>query len=103
MSGPWFPRSPDTEFYVFLVNVGELQNRSGTVKLIDGQKWGLTLGPALPSNDPVQSVVFDKGGPYGPSNSAPSPRRERQMGIQPLVMASPEPAIDPRASCTGGS
>lgn len=63
--GPWFPRSPDTEFYVFLVEIGEKQNRSGTVKLIDGQKWGFTLGPTVPSEQPIQSVVYDKLAPWG--------------------------------------
>ncbi len=101
--GPWFPRSPDTEFFVFLVKVGELQNRSGTVKLIDGQKWGLTLGPVVPSSEPVQSVVFDKGGPYGPSTSTTALRQAGQPAFQSLLLGGDAPPTDPRASCTGGA
>ena len=101
--GPWFPRSPDTEFYVFLVEVGTKQNRSGTVKLIDGQKWGLTLGPDLGSVEPVQSVVFDKGGPYSSSSSAAAFRGDGRPGIQAMVGNGREQETDPRASCAGGS
>ncbi len=93
--GPWFPRSPDTEFHVFLVELGARQNKSGTVKLIDGEKWGLTLGPTVPSAEPVQSVVFDKGGPYGPSYVREGPRPK----LQALLSTATQPPADPRASC----
>ena len=106
--GPWFPRSPDTEFYIFLNQVGELQNRPGTVKLIDARDWGIEWHDPLPSVDPVQSAVFAVGGPYGPSQiSAVRPR-----GIQPEIQLSaagterstaPASSADPRASCGSGS
>jgi hypothetical protein len=103
--GPWFPRSPDTEFWVFLNKVGELQNRPGTVKLIDGQKWGLTLGPALPSQELVQSGVWAVGGPYGPSQSragSPQGRLKIQLSSASSMEMSTAAAGDPWAACTGG-
>ena len=103
--GPWYPKSPDTEFWVFLVKVGELQNRSGTVKLIDGQKWGLHLGPTIPSQEPVQSVVIVKGSSpyYSQSHSVAGVHPTIQAKVQNLASEDPGPAGDPRASCTGGT
>jgi hypothetical protein len=98
--GPWFPRSPDTEFYVFLVEVGNKQNRSGTVKLIDGQKWGLTLGPVIPSEEPVQSVVFDKGGPYGPSNSVSGDWRPLSAKLENQKLDGGNPSHGPTFECS---
>ncbi|HEU5039578.1 MAG TPA: DUF4394 domain-containing protein [Gemmatimonadales bacterium] len=100
-SGPWFPRSPDTEFWVFLNKVGELQNRAGTVKLIDGQKWGLTLNSEVPSAPLIQSGVWAVGGPYGPSQASAGRPRVRPE-IQ-LSSAESEAASDPWAACTSGS
>jgi hypothetical protein len=108
--GPWFPRSPDTEFWVFLNKVGEIQNRAGTVELIDAKEWGITWEAELPSEDPMQSGVFAVGGPYGPSQVAAGTQHRRiQPEIQLSAAGSPEqsepgaPSSDPRASCTSGS
>lgn len=108
--GPWFPRSPDTKFWVFLNKVGEIQNRAGTVELIDAREWGINWEAELPSEDPMQSGVFAVGGPYGPSQAAAGTQHRRlQPEIQLSAAGSPEqsapsaPSSDPRASCTSGS
>lgn len=105
--GPWFPRSPDTEFYAFLVKVGEIQARPATVKLIDAKEWGINWHDPLPADDPIQSGVFAVGGPYGPSQASAgmSPGRfqpEIQLSAAGSPEQSPPPAAssDPRASCT---
>lgn len=96
--GPWYPRAPDTEFYTFLVEIGTRQNRSGTVKLIDGQKWGFTLGPTVPSQQEIQSVVYDKIAPWN------SPRALRAGW--PAVQAKVDRPVleggsaEPEARCT---
>ena len=69
------------------------------MKLIDGEKWGLHLGPTIPSNEPVQSVVFDKGGPYGPSNFAKAVRRTKAPEANLMLDSGSERNTDPRASC----
>ena len=101
---PWHPRSPDTEFWVFLNKVGEIQNRAGTVELIDAREWGITWHDELPSDDLLQSGVWAVGGPYGPSHSSVGTLRRRvQREIQLSAAAGPAPSADPRASCAGAS
>ena len=106
-NGPFFPQSPDTEFWVFLNQVGEMQNRSGTVKLFEGKEWRLTLGPELPSDDLVQSGVWAVGGAYGPSQSAAgSPRYRTEIQLSSAsgmeTSSASAPAGDPWAACAGG-
>ena len=97
--GPWFPRSPDTEFYTFLVEVGTKMNRTGTVKLIDGEKWGLTLGPNLPSEDEVQGVVYDKIGSWSPSRAAGTGWPPLQAKVERPLLES-DHSGEPKAGCT---
>jgi hypothetical protein len=109
--GPWFPRSPDTEFWVFVSSVGEIQNRVGTVELIDAKDWGITWHDELPSEDLSQSGVFAVGGPYGPQPSPASAsdlRHQLRGEIQLSVAGSPESSTppspsDPRAQCSRAS
>lgn len=107
--GPWFPRSPDTEFWVFLNKAGELQNRAGAVKPIDGKDWGITWLGDVPSQDLMQGGVWAVGGVYGPSKSAAAaPREWMEREIQVSAARSPGPSRseasgDPWASCGGGS
>jgi len=103
---PWFPRSPDTEFYVFLVKVGEIQNRPEVKKtmLITPEQVGLVSVGELGTVEPVQSVVWDKGGLYGPSADSPYQLRQRLVREVNLSAAAPEVGTppmnsDPRASC----
>jgi hypothetical protein len=100
--GPWFPRAPDTEFYLFLVEVGELQNRATTVKLIDGKDWQLNAHGEVASEDPIQSALFAKGGLYGPSADSPyNLRREVRQEPRLSAVLGPEPVpSDPRAQCS---
>ena len=101
--GPWQPKSPHTDFFLFLVKVGEAQSRSGHVKL-SGDTWSLLPGPILPSTAPVQSVVVVKGSSpyYGPSYSVPGMHAAVQGRMQNLASEDPGPA-DPRASCMAGA
>ena len=103
--GPWYPKSPDTEFWVFLVKVGELQNRQASAMLIDGQKWGLHLGPASPSPEPYQSVVIVKGSSpyYSPSYSVKGLHPAVQSKLQNLAAEESGPSGDPRSTCTSNS
>jgi hypothetical protein len=106
--GPWFPRSPDTKFWVFLSWAGGVQNRVGTVELFEAKDWGITWHDELPSEDPAQSGVFAVGGPYGPSPASGSnlwrePRREVRLSAagSPEAVTPPATPSDPRARCGG--
>jgi hypothetical protein len=108
--GPWFPRSPDTPFYVFLVELGNAQNRPGVVTLISAEEFGIDWKDPLPTVDPVQSVVFAPGGPYGPSKSLKGAARLKaeirmsaSRSAEPLVDIAPAASSDPRAQCGSGS
>ena len=105
--GPWFPRSPDTPFYLFLVELGNAQNRPGVVMPISGEDFGIEWMDPLPTVDPVQSVVFAPGGPYGPSKSLAGSRRQADDARPPVTRSapgvSPVPGGDPRAQCSGGA
>jgi hypothetical protein len=100
--GPWQPKSPHTDFYLFLVRVGEAQSRSGHVKL-EGDTWSLLPGPTLPSTAPVQSVVVVKGSSpyYSQSNGVKGMHPAVQDKMQNLAAEDTEPVGDPRASCSG--
>jgi hypothetical protein len=104
---PWFPHSPDTEFYVFLVKLGEAQARPEVQKtmLITPEQVGLVPVGTLGTVEPVQSVVWEEGGLYGPT---PKPKSVRQVLQQELSLAAaeqpqpvydPAPSSDPRAHC----
>lgn len=108
--GPWFPRAPDTKFWVFLSWAGGVQNRVGTVELFEAKDWGVTWHDELPSEDPAQTGVFAVGGPYGPSANSPSKLRQKlQREVRLSVAGDREPESstpppspsDPRAQCTG--
>jgi hypothetical protein len=108
--GPWFPRSPDTKYWVIVSWVAGVQNRVGTVELNDAKEWGITWQDDLPSEDPAQTGVFPVDGPYRPSPASASNLRQ---GLRPKIQlsaaASPEPSTppappsDPRARCGSGS
>ena len=98
-SGPFFPHYPDTEFYTWLVKVGELQNRAHTVKLIDGNKWGLFPGPVLPDDQFVQSTVEAVDSPYKGMKATAS---AGLSGIRLLAPSLGEAANDALAACRGG-
>jgi hypothetical protein len=98
--GPWQPKSPHTDFYLFLVKVGEAQARTGHVKL-SGDTWSLLPGPSLPSDSPVQSVVVVKGSSpyYAPSYSVKGMHTAVQGKVQNLASEDAAPNGDPRATC----
>jgi hypothetical protein len=98
-SGPFFPHSPDTEFFTWLVKVGELQNQAHTVKLIDGNKWGLFPGPVLPDEKFVQSTVEAVDSPYQGMRASAGGRLSGVRLLAPSVSAS---ASDALAECRGG-
>jgi hypothetical protein len=107
--GPWFPRSPDTPFYIFLVELGNAQNRPGVVMPISAEDFGIDWMEPLPTVDPVQSAVFAPGGPYGPSKSLKRTTRlqaEVRMSaarsVQPAVDVASAATSDPRARCGSG-
>lgn len=54
------PPSPDTEFWVFLVEVGHASNRVGVVKPFDTDPFvpGVTFHWEVPSEEPIQSVEW---------------------------------------------
>jgi Domain of unknown function (DUF4394) len=103
--GPWFPRTPDTEFYVWLVKLGTHQNRVGIVKLINTESRmpGVTWHEELPpSEEPYQTVE------WVPHKSVPSKlqhqlRQEVQLSVarswEPEPSTPPAPPSDPRAQC----
>jgi hypothetical protein len=95
--GPWFPRSPDTDFWVMLRKVGEAQSRVGTVERIDAQEWGITWLGDLPAEDPEQTGVWAVGGPYGPS-----PSNVRRQLTAKVRLSADEMSVgsDPRARCS---
>jgi hypothetical protein len=103
--GPWFPRSPDTPFWVFLNKVGQHQNRVGT--LIPSQSMVPAWHGEVPSVEPIQSAVWAKGGLYGPSVQSPYQlRRQAELSLvrdrELEQSAAPAPPSDPRAHCGGG-
>ncbi len=107
LEGPWFPRSPDTEFWVFLVQVGTLQNQVAKTQLITPKDIGVNIIDVVPTESPIQSATFAKGGLYGPSaNSSYNLRRGFQQEVSlstadtgPEAGADPAPQTDPRAQC----
>jgi hypothetical protein len=97
---PWFPRSPDTEFWVMLRKVGEAQSRVGTLERIDAQEWGITWLGDLPAEDPEQSGVWAVGGPYGPSPSNVRRQLTAKVRLSADEMSVGAPtSFDPRARC----
>jgi hypothetical protein len=101
-SGPWFPHSPDTEFYAFILHVAELQNRAHAVKLIDGNKWGLYPGAELPDDQFVQSTVEAVDSPYPPSGAGVGVRPNRSRLTGSATTASATASSDALAACRGG-
>jgi hypothetical protein len=101
--GPWFPHSPDTEFYAFILHVAELQNQAHALKLIDGNRWGLYPGPVLPDDQFVQSTVEAVESPYRTSGSV-VPRGPRPVVAGGLAAAaSGSSRSDALAACRGGN
>jgi hypothetical protein len=98
-SGPFFPHYPDTEFYTFLINVADRQNRAHAVKLIDGNEWGLYPGPLLPDDQFVQSTVEAVDSPYKGMKATAGVRLSR---VRPPAPSLTEAANDPVAACRGG-
>lgn len=96
--GPWFPRSPDTPFYVFLVDLGTAMNRPGVVTPISAEDFGINWMDPLPTVDPVQSAVFAPGGPYGPSKWVAGARMAARSA-RAVSDAPSSPPGDPRAQC----
>jgi hypothetical protein len=102
-SGPWFPRSPDTEFYAFILHVAELQNQAHAVKLIDGKQWGLYPGEVLPDEQFVQSTVEAVDSPYEPGGAVAGARSSRSsLMTRAVPAAATSPGPDALAACTGG-
>ena len=106
-AGPFFPRAPDTEFWVWLNKVGELQNRQAVMTPINAHQAGLTLGAEIPSNDLVQSVVESVGGPYESSNyRAGSVRGRLELQLASASVGEGSAAAgsgDPWTACAGGT
>jgi Domain of unknown function (DUF4394) len=92
-NGPWFPKSPDTPFYTFLVKVGAQTATMGEVMPITPQDMGINVIAEVPAPDPIQSALFAKGGPYGPQADL------RYEALGASRRAEPEMTGDPRASC----
>jgi hypothetical protein len=103
--GPWFPRAPDTPFYVFLVELG------GTTNMAEA--FGMTPGVTLqvkgnvPVDAPIQTSQW-----AGHGISHPKPQSALQHDLRPEVQLSaaesaqpeastpPAPPSDHRAQCT---
>jgi hypothetical protein len=90
----WFPKSPDTEFYTFLVKIGSQTATMGEVMPITPQNMGINVIAEVPSPDPIQSALFAKGGPYGPGADI----RYDARRVSAMAAAAESP-VDPRASC----
>jgi hypothetical protein len=103
--GPWFPRTPDTEFYLDVLALGEAQNRMYKSMLITPEDVGLVPVGTLGTVEPVQSVVWEESGLYGPTPRPKSVRQSLQREISLAAAQTPErspaPAQsdDPRAHC----
>jgi|GEM_PF-2930937 len=104
---PWFPHAPDTEFYTFVIGVGQAQAKPDVYKtlLITPEQVGLVPVGTLGTVEPVQSVVWEEGGLYGPTPKPKSVRQELQHELSLAAAQSPEPVYapapssDPRAHC----
>jgi hypothetical protein len=106
--GPWYPRSPDTPTYVFLVELGHASNRVGVVKPFDTDPFmlGVTDHWEVPSEEPIQTVEWAGHGISHP-NLRQELRHEARPAVQRSVAGSPEPESstppappsDPRAQC----
>jgi hypothetical protein len=97
----FFPSTPPTEFYTFLVDLGDKMNRVGVVKPIDTDPWmpGVTIHGEFPSAEPVQSVEWVSPR-YVPHPTPQQVRLQlRKQAHQAEVGAAPTAESDPRASC----
>jgi hypothetical protein len=98
----WHPPAPDTPFWVFLNKLGEAQNKAGTFTA--AQSMLPSWQGEVPSEEPIQSVVWAKGGLYGPSADSPYQHRARVVPSAPrdpqlAFSLAPRSSSDPRAHC----
>ena len=104
--GPWFPRAPDTPFYVFLVELGGRTNMA--------EAFGMTPGVTVqergevPIDKPIQTAQWAGHGISHPPPMSRSAlphdlRPEAQLSAagsaEPEVSTPPAPQSDPRAQC----
>ncbi len=103
--GPFFPRSPDTPFYTFLVKLGHAQNRVGVVKPFDTDPFmlGITEHWEVPSEEPIQTVEWVPHKTPVPPKVRRAVPQEAQFSVaearQPELGTSPASHSDPRARC----
>ncbi len=93
----FFPSTPPTEFYTFLVDLGDKMNRVGVVKPFDTDPWmpGVTIHWEIPSEEPIQSVEWVPQ-KYVPPQAL---RRAVRPEMQLSSLRIEEPQSDPRARC----
>jgi Domain of unknown function (DUF4394) len=105
--GPWFPRTPDTPTYLFLVDYGQ-----NSTSLALAEAAGLTLGVTprgkVPVDEPIQTAEWAGHGISHPPpmHSAGSHDLELEAHLsvagaaESVVSTPPAPQNDPRARCT---
>ena len=95
--GPWFPRTPATPAYAFLVELGHASNRVGVVKPFDTDPFmlGVTERWTVPSDEPIQTVE------WVPHKSPLPPKLRHQ--VRQEFQLSVAPPSDPRAQCGNAS
>jgi hypothetical protein len=93
----FFPSTPPTEFYTFLVDLGDKMNRAGVVKPFDTDPYmpGITIHWEIPTEEPIQSVEWVPQ-KYVPPQSL---RRAVRPEVQLAAAMVQEPQADPRARC----
>jgi hypothetical protein len=107
--GPWFPRTPDTPTWVFLVKLGHAQNRVGVVKPFDTDPFmlGVTEHWTVPSDEPIQSVEWVPHKTPVPPKLEHRVPQEVQLSVarsqEPEPSTPPAPSSDPRVQCGGAS
>ena len=105
---PWFPRTPPTPTYLFLVRVGQNGNSLALAEAA-GLTLGVTVRGDVPSSEPIQSVewVSPKYVPHPtPQQLRHRLRQQAQLsglgGQEPEQSDPPAPPSDPQARCTNG-
>ncbi len=99
----WNPDMPDGPLWVIASEIGRKLNRVGTVSPVGAEDVGIHWIQEVPSQSPIQSALFDKGGLYGPRANLRSDLAQRLAGEVSLMAGADEPAAaagaDPWAQC----
>jgi hypothetical protein len=104
--GPWFPRTPDTPTYLFLVDYAENSNSLALAKAA-GLTLRITKRGTVPVDEPIQTAEWAG---HGISHPNPRSTRSHDLGTEvqlsvassadPGLSTPPAPQSDPRARCT---